>query len=149
MIDESPHLTLSPEDVRNFRKAGVWSRLVGVVGMVGLGLFLVVIVVYSGIITGLTGLAMNMPGGGMAVVSVVLVIYVGILLLLGYLAYLLFTFGKSAVAASDAGDHAALSGAMTSLSRLFLIYGILTIAYATVTAGGYLYSLWVMRGMAL
>lgn len=141
MIDPTTPLTLGPQDLRHLRKAGKWSRLLGIISMVSLTLLVVTIVVYHATVTGMIGFAAAMAGGS-ALVTLVLAIYAAVLLAVFYLAYLMYKFGDRAVVASDAEDHVALTAALAALGRLFMIYGILLISYLALTAAGLVYAMW-------
>ena len=135
-------LALSSEDKLNLRSAGKWGRILGIVGMVILGLFLVAILFGGGsFLTLLLGAGLEDDGfsAGMGAFGAVTMVFYGAFILFGlYLYYLLYNFGDKAVRAVDTNNTAAMSEAFASQSRLYKILGIATMIYVALMALGLL-----------
>ncbi len=127
-------LSLSGEDTANLRKAGKWGRVLGILSMAFMGLLLLFIVFFGGTFLALSGIG-DVTGGGVAM-TMVLGFYALVLLLFFYLSYLLYKFGADAVAAVDQGRADSMTTSLSSLARLFKIYGIISIVYLGFVALG-------------
>ena len=126
---------LSSADTANLRKAGKWARFIGIVAMVGIGIFLFFLFVSGGTMIASMGLG---DAGGLGVV--VLVIYGALMLFSLYMMYLQYQFGTQAVQAVDRDDNGALSQSLAALSKYYKITGVLMAIYLGIMALGIVFA---------
>lgn len=121
------------ETIGHLRTAGKWGKFISIVGMVLLGLFLLLLVLGGG--AGFIGLMLGggiEDGAGLAAgagMTVLFVVYGGMIAFSFYIYYLLYTFSINAIKVADDNDIAAARPAFKSLATVFKIVGILMAIY--------------------
>ncbi|MFT5997670.1 MAG: hypothetical protein ACI81P_000115 [Neolewinella sp.] len=114
---------LSSTDLSNLRTAGKWGRFIAIVTLVSIGLMVLGMLSFGGVI--LAALGPELEGMGAAGGTFILVIYAAIFALYIYPIVMLYKFSTNAIKAADGGNSVAASDAFTSLKSMFKFMGIL------------------------
>lgn len=108
-----------------------WSKFLSIVGMAGLGIYLLVVLVGGTFIAALVQQTYGLEGAG--VVGLVIVIIVAILAVLVFLVIMLYRFSVLTRRGIEAQDQETFNRGLKSLKVYFLINGIFGILYLLVT----------------
>jgi heme/copper-type cytochrome/quinol oxidase subunit 2 len=108
-----------------------WSKFLAIVGMIGLGIYLLVVLVGASFIGALVQQTYGLEGAGL--VGLVIAVIIFVLAVLIFVVVMLYRFSVFTRRGIDTQDQVSFNRGLKSLKTYFLINGIIGILYLLLT----------------